>query len=178
MRKPERVPEVLAQAKTSGSGGWVKKLCKQWQCYQIAMAVNVCPKSQKEQWIQGGKRGGNLNSQTSVPQENVWLRSILRDENFFVSHAKLTIFKASPTLSNLTELGSMRLWESWPFHHTEKGLFFDWFWADIFLFTQIPHTHRFWNLSQIFVLISFYTDSRRSSIYTDVEYFTQVLMLV
>ncbi len=50
---------------------------------------------------------GNLNSQTPAPQENVWLRSILRDENFFVSHAKLTMFEASPTLSNLTELGSM-----------------------------------------------------------------------
>ena len=50
---------------------------------------------------------GNLNSQIPAPQENVWLRSILRDENFFVSHAKLTIFKVSPTLSNLTKLRSM-----------------------------------------------------------------------
>ena len=87
-------------------GQW-KKLRKRWQCYRIAMAVNVRPTSQKEQWIQGGERGGNLNSQIPAPQENMWLRLFLRDENFFVSHAKLTIFKASPTLSNLTELGSM-----------------------------------------------------------------------
>ncbi len=80
---------------------------KRWQCYQIAMAVDVRPTSQKEQWIQGGKRGGNSNSQIPTPQVNMWLRSILREENFFVSHAKLTIFEVSPTLSNLTKLGSM-----------------------------------------------------------------------
>jgi hypothetical protein len=74
---------------------------------QLQWLSTFVRRAKKNNEFSGGKRGGNLNSQIPAPQENVWLRSILRDENFFVGHAKLTIFEVSPTLSNLTKLGSM-----------------------------------------------------------------------
>ena len=58
----------------------------------------------------------------------------------------------------------------------KKGDFFDWFWAEIFLHRSLTDSgisHRF--LCWIFFLHRF---SQIPNIYTDVEYFTQVLMLV
>ena len=77
--------ETWRGSRSSGVVGVWKILRKRWQCYQIAMAVDCCWRAKRTMNSRRRERGGNLNSQSLTPQEKVWLRSILWDENFLAS---------------------------------------------------------------------------------------------